>query len=45
MIESGADISVVKEFMRHEDITATMKYLHLSNEALTEQYDRYIGDI
>ncbi|POG53816.1 tyrosine-type recombinase/integrase [Haloferax marisrubri] len=45
MIENGADISVVKELMRHEDITATMKYLHLSGKALDEQYDRYAEDL
>lgn len=45
MIENGADVSVVKDLMRHEDIASTMKYLHLSGEALAEQYDRYVDDI
>lgn len=45
MIENGADVSVVKDLMRHEDIASTMKYLHLSGDALAEQYDRYVDDI
>ena len=45
MIENGADISVVKELLRHEDIASTMTYLHMSDAALTEQYDRYVSDI
>ncbi|SFR38534.1 integrase/recombinase XerD [Halogeometricum rufum] len=45
MIENGADISIVKELLRHDDITSTMKYLHISGEALSEQYDRYVDDV
>lgn len=45
MIENGADVSVVKELLRHDNIKSTMRYLHLSNEAIGEQYDRYIEDI
>lgn len=36
MIKNRADISVVKALMRHEDIAATVKCLHLSSEALDE---------
>lgn len=45
MIENGADVSIVKELLRHDDITLTMKYLHISGETLGEQYDRYVDDI
>ncbi|MDY6765499.1 MAG: site-specific integrase [Halobacteria archaeon] len=43
MIENGADVSVVKELMRHNSIKATTKYSQLSGEALGEQYGKYVS--
>ncbi len=45
MIENGADVSVLKELMRHDSIASTMRYLHLSGKALNEHYDRYMDNI
>lgn len=41
MISNGADISVVKELMRHNDIRTTMLYVTLSQKTLKEQYDKH----
>ena len=31
-IKTGADISIANELLRHDDITSTMKYLHISGK-------------
>lgn len=45
MIENGADVSVVKELMRHEDVSSTMKYLHIGDGTLGDQHDKYVEDL
>lgn len=42
LISNGADVSVVKELMRHEDIKTTSKYVHLSDRTIKRHYDRYM---
>lgn len=41
LISNGADLSIVKELMRHEDVGTTMKYVHLASDTIQEHYDQY----
>lgn len=42
LVQNGCDIAVIKEIMRHEDISTTARYLHLSNETKREKYTKFM---
>jgi integrase/recombinase XerC len=41
---TGGDIEIAKKLARHEDISTTMRYAHLSDEELDEAYYEIFGD-
>jgi integrase/recombinase XerD len=42
LIKNGCDIMTIKEFLRHEDIETTTRYLHISDQTKREKYERYL---
>lgn len=41
LVKRGCDILTIKQLMRHEDVTTTMRYLHLHDSERREKYERY----
>jgi integrase/recombinase XerC len=40
MLEGGADLRAIQDFLGHESVATTQKYTHLSLANLTQSYDR-----
>jgi len=40
MLEGGADLRAIQDFLGHESVATTQKYTHLSLQNLTQTYDR-----
>jgi integrase/recombinase XerD len=42
MVQNGCDLLTIQQVMRHNDITTTMRYLHLADDTKRTKYDRYL---
>lgn len=40
MLEGGADLRAIQDFLGHESVATTQRYTHLSTQKLAEVYDR-----
>jgi integrase/recombinase XerC len=40
MLEGGADLRAIQDFLGHQSVVTTQRYTHLSMQSLTQVYDR-----
>ena len=42
MVQNGCDLLTIQQVMRHNNITTTMRYLHLTDDIKRTKYDRFL---
>ncbi len=42
MVKNGCDLLTIQHVLRHNDVTTSMRYLHLADDTKRSNYDRFL---